>query len=495
MAKQNASEQFDKIVGRLLGGHDAPTPRNEAAQPFNAALGSVIELVSALRGLPQEDFKTRLRVDLERRAGMATSARTAPIARAAVTPYLCIKGAAAAIEFYKRAFGAIELVRLQQPDGRIGHAEINIQGARIMFADEFPEIGFRSPESLGGSPILIHLEVQDVGSFARQAVAAGAKVVRPIADKFYGVRSGHFADPFGYTWVLSATKEQLSAEEMQRRAQESFPRQAGASAHEGGVRAVSFIREGFHTVTPYLIIRDASRWIEFVKQAFGAEERFRTARPGAEDLIMHAEVKIGDSMIELADANRAYPEVAVTLLIRVSDPDAVYSRALEAGATAFDRVTDHEYGSRAGTVVDPSGNRLHIFRPTPDNKIFADFRSVTPHLYADRPADLIAFMKQAFGGEEVYRAQTPEGGIRHAQIRIGDSIVALAGGPGAYQPMPSTLHLYVPDTDLLYERALRAGATSIQPPTIQPYGDRSAGLTDPFGNRWFIATHIPDVAT
>ena len=96
----------------------------------------------------------------------------------------------------------------------------------------------------------------------------------------------------------------------------------------------------------------------------------------------------------------------------------------------------------------------------------------------------------------MYRAETPEGGIPHAQVLIGDSIVALAGGRGRreFPVRPSTLHLYVPDTDALYERALAAGATSIQPPADRPYGDRSAGVTDPFGNRWFIATHIRDVA-
>jgi PhnB protein len=259
--------------------------------------------------------------------------------------------------------------------------------------------------------------------------------------------------------------------------------------------AVKPVREGFHTVTPYLIIPHAAQWIDFVKQAFGAEEHFRAKRPGAEDVIMHAEVKIGDSMIELADANPQFPATPCTLLLRVDDPDAVYARAIEAGATVFDRVADHDYGSRGGTVVDASGNRWHIFNPTPGNAIFEPFGSVTPHLYAEQPVQLIEFLQKAFGGKEVYRAQMPDGGIPHAQVRIGDSIVALAGGHGPYQAMPSTLHLYVPDTDALYERALAVGATSIQPPADQPYGDRSAGVTDPFGNRWFIATHIRDIAS
>ena len=424
---------------------------------------------------------------------MASAAvKPVPEFRNTATPYLSVRNAAAAIEFYKTAFGATEAAgtRFVQPDGRIGHAEINIGGARIMLADEFPEIGFHSPDSLGGSPVLIHLDVEDADAIAQQAIAAGAKVVRPVADQFYGDRSGQVRDPFGYTWIISTHKETLALEEMQRRMDELSRQQSAASAPA----PVKFIREGFHTITPYLIISGAAQWIDFVKQAFGAEEHFRAKRPGAEDIIMHAEVKIGDSMVELADANPDYPAMPSTLLLRVDDPDAVYNRALQAGATVMQPIADAPYGSRGGTVLDVAGNRLHISKPTGAGiEIFKDFRSVTPHLYAQRPVDLIEFLTQAFGGKEVYRAEMPDGSIPHAQVRIGDSIVALAGGHGPYTPMPCTLHLYVPDTDALYDRALRAGATSIQPPADQPYGDRSAGVTDPFGNRWFIATHIRDV--
>ncbi len=318
-----------------------------------------------------------------------------------------------------------------QPDGRIGHAEINIDGARIMLADEFPEIGFQSPESLGGSPVHIHLDVADVDAVARRALDAGAKVVRPVEDQFYGDRSGQLSDPFGYTWIISTHKETLTAEEMQRRMDEMSRQQSSASAQAEEARPVKFIREGFHSITPYLIISGAAQWIDFVKQAFDAEEHFRAKRPGAEDVIMHAEVKIGDSMVELADANPQYPAMPSTLLLRVDDPDAVYNRALEAGATVMQPIADAPYGSRGGTVLDVAGNRLHISKPIgPGLDIFKDFRSVTPHLYAQRPVDLIEFLKRAFGGEEIYRAEMPDGSIPHAQVRIGDSIVALAGGHG-----------------------------------------------------------------
>ena len=485
MANNTQSEQLDKVVSALLDPPNAPVSRAAAARPFDMSFAPVIEVIRDLKDLPRPDFKARLKADLQRRAKMATAAaKPVPETRTSAIPYLAVRNAAAAIDFYKRAFGATEVMRLMQPDGRVGHAEIEIGGAKIYLADEFPEIDFRSPESLGGSPVRIHLNVPDVDESAGRALAAGAAVVRPVADQFYGDRSGQFRDPFGYIWVLSTHKEDMPPEEMQRRAAQ----ESAASS------AVSFIREGFHAVTPYLIIPNAAQWIGFVKQAFGAEEHFRAKRPGAEDAIMHAEVRIGDSMIELADANPQFPATPCTLLLRVGDPDAAYARAIGAGATVFDPVTDHDYGSRGGTVVDASGNRWHIFSPTPGNPIFGAFGTITPHLYARQPVDLIHFLEAAFGGEEVYRAEMPGGGIPHAQVRIGDSVVALAGGRGPYTPMPSTLHLYVRDTDALYERALAAGATSIQPPADQPYGDRSAGVTDPFGNRWFIATHVKDVA-
>ena len=134
-----------------------------------------------------------------------------------VTPYLIVKDAASAIEFYKKAFGATEAMRLSEPGGRIGHAEIRIGDAPIMLSDEYPEMDVRSPQSLGGSPVLIHLYVDDVDALASRAVAAGAKLLRPVADQFYGDRSGTLTDPFGHRWMIATRKEDVSAAEMQKR--------------------------------------------------------------------------------------------------------------------------------------------------------------------------------------------------------------------------------------------------------------------------------------
>jgi PhnB protein len=138
------------------------------------------------------------------------------------TPYLCIKGAAQALDFYQRAFGGKEFMRLMQPDGRVGHAEFKIGNTPIMLADEFPEMGFRSPQSLGGTPVTIHLYVTDVDAFAKQAVAAGAKLEEPVKDQFYGDRTARFTDPFGHRWMFATHKEDVSPQEMHRRAAALF---------------------------------------------------------------------------------------------------------------------------------------------------------------------------------------------------------------------------------------------------------------------------------
>lgn len=134
-----------------------------------------------------------------------------------VTPYLIIRGAARAIEFYQKAFAAEEQMRFGQPGGKIGHAEIKIGDSVIMLADEFPEMGFSGPETIGGSPVCILLYVKDVDAVAAQAVAAGAQVKRPVKDQFYGDRSGTFVDPFGHIWTIATHKEDVSEEELQKR--------------------------------------------------------------------------------------------------------------------------------------------------------------------------------------------------------------------------------------------------------------------------------------
>jgi PhnB protein len=138
------------------------------------------------------------------------------------TPYLIVNGGARAIEFYKQAFGATEFVRMPGPGGKVMHAEINIGDSRIMLADEFPEMDARGPQSIGGTPVSLMLYVEDSDAMTTRAVSAGAKVVRPVEDQFYGDRSGTILDPFGHKWTIATHKEDLSPQEIQKRAAALF---------------------------------------------------------------------------------------------------------------------------------------------------------------------------------------------------------------------------------------------------------------------------------
>jgi PhnB protein len=158
---------------------------------------------------------------------MASKVKPIPEGYHTATPYLILSDAAKAIEFYKRAFGAAELMRFPAPGGKIGHAEIKIGDSQIMLADEHPDMGYKSPTSLGGSPVSIMLYVNDVDATAAQAVSAGARVTKPVQDQFYGDRSGTFTDPFGHVWHISTHKEDVAPDEMDRRMKEAMKQTGG----------------------------------------------------------------------------------------------------------------------------------------------------------------------------------------------------------------------------------------------------------------------------
>lgn len=143
-----------------------------------------------------------------------------------ITPYLIVKGGSEAIEFYKRAFGATEVMRMPKPDGKIGHAELSIGDSKLMLADEYPERGYRSPLSIGGAGVSLMLYIEKVDEVFKRAIAAGAKELQPVQDQFYGDRSGTLQDPFGHVWTVGMHVEDVPPEEMERRVAE-FMKQAG----------------------------------------------------------------------------------------------------------------------------------------------------------------------------------------------------------------------------------------------------------------------------
>ncbi len=148
---------------------------------------------------------------------MANKAKPIPEGYHNVTPYLVIKGAAAAIDFYKQVFGAIEVVRMPQPDGRVGHAELMFGDSYVMLSDEFPEMDVVGPNTLGNSSVGLLLYVEDVDKTVERALALGAKLKKPVQDQFYGDRNGTIEDPFGHKWTVAVHTEDVSPEEMKRR--------------------------------------------------------------------------------------------------------------------------------------------------------------------------------------------------------------------------------------------------------------------------------------
>jgi PhnB protein len=455
----------------------------------DAEVGPLVRIASELRDLPREDFKMRLKNDLERSISMATSTAPTTATRTYAAPRLTYTNAAKAIEFYKKAFGATETMRFELENG-IPHAELLIGDSVIMLTDEWPDGGRYSAETTGSSPVSMVIHVPDVDNFVDRAVAAGAKLAGPITDQFYGYREANLLDPFGYAWSVSTVQEEMSVEEMHRRFR--------AMMKEGHAKkpSVDPIPKGYRTVTPYLVAADGPALMDFVKNTFGAEETFRTVGAAGG---LHGEVRIGDSMLMIGGGipGREFRSTANThaLHVYVPDCDAVYQRALQAGATSIDEPRDQEYGERSAAVKDPAGNFWYIATHKGDSYTPKGLNNVNVYMHPLRAEPVINFLKRAFGAREIAKYASPDGVVHHAEIRVGDSVVEMGETHGKYPPMPTMFYLYVPDCDAVYQRALQAGATSIMEPVDQPYGDRNGAVKDVFGNQWYIATHIKDVAS
>ncbi|HMD33738.1 MAG TPA: VOC family protein [Vicinamibacterales bacterium] len=428
-----------------------------------------------LGDLPRPEFRARLRKDLM--PGVAIRPSAAPILR--------VRGAAAAIDFYVRAFGAHEQMRFEA-GGTIPHAEIVIGDALLVVADENPEYGFPGPETVGGSTVGIRLDVDDVDAAIRRAVDAGARVARPASDQFYGERSGQVFDPFGYRWTLTKVIETMAVDEMQRR----MASMTGAGGPRPPRAAVSHIPAGFHTVTAYPRVADAPALVEFLKRAFGAEQTMIAKSESG----VHAEVRLGDSMLKIgggASGIAAAIEPAPTAFhLYVPDVDAAYERALAAGAESMGAPQDMVYGERGCGVKDPSGNVWYVATAKGASHQPPGAQSLMVFLHPRRAEPVIAFMQRAFGATGVEKFASPDGVVHHAQLRIGDAVIEMGEANGPYQPMPARFYLYVEHVDAAFWKAIGAGATATNEPADQPYGERMAGVKDPFGNQWFIAARL-----
>jgi PhnB protein len=463
---------------------------NQASR-VDAEIEPLLRIAADLRDLPREAFKTRLKSELKGEKPMATVAEPVSAVHTKAVPRIAFKDAAKAIEFYKKALGAQEKFRFEV-EGRIPHAELEIGDSTILLADEWPEGGRFSAETWGHSPVAMSLDVDDVDAFAARAEAAGMKMVSPPTDQFYGRRDATLIDPFGYTWSISTVKEEMSLEEMHRRMKRMTQGPEGGELPKKP--SVSPIPPGFRMVTPYLVAEDGNALLDFAKEVFSAEEMLRVLTPIGG---VHGELRIGDSMVMMGGGTPGHKFPATlqpnALHVYVKDADAVTKKAVAAGATLIDPVRDQEYGERSSSVRDAAGNYWYIATAKGDSYVPKGLQNVNPYLHPRRAEPLIGFLKRAFGAEEVAKYASPDGVVHHAVVRIGDSVIEMGEAHDKYTTMDAMFYLYVPNMDAVYRQALAAGATSFQEPTDQPYGDRSAGVKDAFGNKWYIATHIKDV--
>jgi PhnB protein len=226
--------------------------------------------------------------------------------------------------------------------------------------------------------------------------------------------------------------------------------------------------------------------IGFVRQVFGGFETGRTTHGAG---ALHAEVRIGDSMMMIGGGPTYQgPPKPMTLRVLVDNSDTVYQRALDAGAASTLTITEN-YGERFGCVRDRFGNQWIISTQIGPGYSEGLDHNITTFLKVRDAAKLIDFVKRAFGAAELMRADGPEGQVRHAVIRISDSVVAISDGREG-ELYPPQLFLYVPDVDAWYDRAVRAGAHPTYPPTDHAHGDRGAGVTDQWGNFWYMATPL-----
>jgi PhnB protein len=242
------------------------------------------------------------------------------------------------------------------------------------------------------------------------------------------------------------------------------------------------VRAGFRTVTPYITVLEADRFIAFLKQTFDAEEVSRHSHgPG-----FHAEVRIGDEMLMIGPAQPGHEAPAI-LHVYVNDCDATFARAISAGGKSMGEPADRPYGERSGFVVDPFGNTFYIANRLNSALAPEGAGNILPYLHPLKVRPYIEFLRQAFGAVEM-AVHEHEGRVVHGTVRIGDSVVEM-GEPDEPQA-PSAFFMYVENIDAVYQQAIAAGAASLRPPTDEPAGHRGAAFRDPAGYTWYAATPL-----
>src|SRR5262245_57849795 len=248
------------------------------------------------------------------------------------------------------------------------------------------------------------------------------------------------------------------------------------------------MRSSVREVIPYLAVRPALELVEFVKRAFGADELLRTSGSSGG---VHAEVRIGDTRLMIGGGGAWNGEPTPTgLHLYVPDADRAYRAALEAGAESLYAPVDQPYGDREAGVKDLAGNHWYIATHRTGGHVPEGLGTVTAFLHPRGAPALIDFMTRAFGAEQVAAHREPDGRLAHAVVRLGASAIEMGEAHDQWGPMPTMFYAYVDDVDTWYRRALDAGASSIEAPAVQPYGERRAAVRDCFDNQWYFAAPV-----
>jgi uncharacterized glyoxalase superfamily protein PhnB len=241
----------------------------------------------------------------------------------------------------------------------------------------------------------------------------------------------------------------------------------------------SYRREGFRAVTPFIYLTKPNEFLDFLEAAFGAKVTHRGPAPSG----FHGEALVGQTMVMVGGGESAAgQERRASLHYFVDDVDAAWQRAMAAGGKLLmgeeGKPADRPYGERSGFIEDPFGNQWFLAKQLRPGD--AQTGEIRPYLYPESARGLIAFLEKAFGAEAL-GIYGHEGRVLYAAVKLGDSTVEMGEGP----TLPQSISLYVEDPDEAYRRALAAGATSIWEPKDQPYGERTAGIVDPYGNQWY----------
>ena len=264
------------------------------------------------------------------------------------------------------------------------------------------------------------------------------------------------------------------------------------SATKEAPRKTEGVREGFRTVTPYLIVSDVHAEAEFLKQTFGVTGPILgLGTQGG----FHAEYNVGGSMIMVGGGGEGSQwkgtPLPTYIHLYVDDVDAVYEKAVQAGATNLSAPANRPYGDRECGFRDPGGNQWFVGTHQGESFVPQGVPNLMPTLLPSGAPRMMDFLKQAFGAEELSVHRSPDGAIRHATIQLGTSVIELGEAHGPWQPMPSVFMMYVDDVDTWFERATKAeGAIAKAPPTLQPHGARMGSIQDPFDNVWYIASQV-----